>query len=680
EGPYAVLAIAPSTTTLADELRCLQEKRGLSRGAYLQAANRHLRENLDRFIDVVEATGELIWETDRHCRLTFFTDNLTRLVGLDAGSLRGRDLRTLFAPESRDALTRLLTEAIPEQARQELEAVMQAADGTRRWVALGVTATFDMHGEVDGFRGAARDITEQKAAETERREYRQRLENQVAERTKDLERASHQNRLLLESIGEGVFGVDTAGRFTFINPAGAAMLGYAPGELEGRDSHPLIHAVLADGKPRRATEEPFHRPDGSAFLADLYVAPMLEAGAVTGAVASFHDIRDRKEAEQALAARAYYDELTGLPNRTHLIERAEQTIQRQTGESGKVLLVVLNLDRFKDINDSLGHATGDSLLQRVAGRLYHRTRANETLARLGGDDFACLVADVATWEEAAGIAGRLLDAFAEPLTVGYHATGVKASMGLSLYPDHADSAEVLFQHADAALHRAKEEGRGHYRFYSSDLTQAAVRRVEVEAALREALDRGDVAVHYQPQVELATGCVVGAEALVRWEHPEWGRVAPSEFVPVAEQTGLIHALGREVMRDACQRAAASYRNGLRLGVNVSPVQLEWGDLEAEMGILLSKWEVPRGALEVEVTEEAFLRDPDRAWQVLQGLRSMGVGIAIDDFGSGYSSLAYLKTLQVDRLKIDRSFVTGMSDSPRDAALTRAAAALGRSLD
>jgi diguanylate cyclase (GGDEF)-like protein/PAS domain S-box-containing protein len=698
DGPYAVLDIAPSTATLADELERLQEKRGLSAEAYLQAANRHLRENLERFVEVLEATGEFIWETDRQFRLTYFTDNLARVLGRTTDSLHGEDLRALLTAEGRRTLVAALSGEGQLQPRQELEVSAGTAEGGHRWLALGATPTYDLHGGVNGFRGAGRDITEQKAAEAELERHRERLEQEVAERTAELERLNHHNRLLLESIGEGVFGVDTSGRFTFINPAGADMLGYDPDDLIGRDSHALTHyrhldgspypqqdcavsAVLADGQARRRTEEPFYRRDGTAFLVEFYVAPILEEGEISGAVVSFRDIRDRKEAEQALAARAYYDDLTGLPNRPHLIEHTEQVLEERARDGGRTALLVLNLDRFKDINDSLGHASGDWLLQRVAARLFHRTRPGEKLARLGGDEFACLVEGIGAAEEAAEVARRLLEGFTDPVTVGYHTMEVGASAGISVYPDNGDSAEILFQNADAALHQAKEKGRGHYQFYTEAMTRAAAQRVQVEAALREAIDREEVVVYYQPQVDVASGRVVGAEALARWHHAQWGWVSPAEFVPVAEQTGLIHGLGRRVLRHVCRQAAQWHGQGLRrLGVNVSPAQLEWEDLETVLGELLSEQGVPPRTLEVEVTEEAFLRDPERASQVLHRLRDMGLCIAIDDFGTGYSSLAYLKALPVDRLKIDRSFVSGVPDDPQDTAITRAVAALGRSLD
>ena len=695
-GKSVVLEVAPSPTTLAQELERLQSERGLSSEAHLQAANRYLRENLDRFIDVVAATGEFIWEMDRFGQITYVTDRLGAVLGYSTDDLRGTDFLRLLTEDGAAEWQRRVEAAAEAPGSHQLEVTAHTEAGAVRWLALGLTATVDLHGSVAGYRGAGRDITQQKEAERELHRHRDALEAEVAEHTRELERVSHHNRLLLESIGEGVFGVDTEGRFTFINPAGAAMFGADPEDLIGQDSHSATHhtrldglpypveqcpvnATIRDGQPRQISEEAFYRLDGTAFLVEYYAAPVREGDAIRGAVVSFRDIRDRKEAEAALAARAYYDDLTGLPNRTHLIEYAEGVLARDP--EGAALLIV-NLDRFKDINDSLGHAVGDWLLQQVASRLYHCLADGEVLARLGSDEFACFMEAVADPDQPEAMARRFMAALKPPVAVGQQTIEAGVSVGISRYPEHGTSAEMLFKNADAALHRAKAKGSRHYQVYSAELTTEASRRVQLESALRQAIDQGAIEVHYQPQIDLDGDHLVGVEALARWHHAEWGWVSPGQFIPVAEESGLVHALGRFVLEQACEQLNRWRSAGCdvgRVAVNISPAQLEWEELEELVRQRLTASTSP-GALELEVTEEAFLREPERAAAVLQRLSELGVCIAIDDFGTGYSSLAYLKNLPVDRLKIDRSFIAGIPDSAKDAAITQTVTALGRNLE
>ncbi|MFP4616226.1 MAG: EAL domain-containing protein [Thiohalorhabdus sp.] len=695
DGPYVLLDIAASSETLDTVLERRLEGAGPDPKAALPAAGSRLRDELDRFIAVVEATGEFVWETDRGFRLTHVSGSLGRVLGTDANRLRGEDFRTFLTPETRGALEQLLKNGPEGRSWGQAEVDGWTVAGEERHLLLVATPTRGPHGEVTGLRGVGRDCTDRNRDRGTIERSHERLQGEVAARARELERLHVHTRQVLESIGEGIFEVDAEGRFTFINAAGAEMLGYAPEELEGRDTRLLapanrefppeqdcpVRAVLADGEPRRRSEEFLFRKDGTAFLAELYVAPVREEGGVAGAVVSFRDIRDRKEAEEALVARAYYDDVTGLPNRVHLLEQAERVLGRRSAEEGRVALILLNLDRFKDINDSLGHAAGDWLLQRVAARLYHRTDSHEKLARLHGDELACLVVGLESFQQAAAAVRRFLDSFAEPFAVGDHTVAAGATAGVSVYPDHGSSAEILLQNAEVALHEAKKRGRGGFRFYAPNMTRAASRRVQMEAELRRALDGGDLAVHFQPQVDLSSGSVVGAEALARWRHPEWGWVPPDQFIPVAERTGMVHTLGREVLQVACRHAAQWRAQGLqRVAVNLSPLQLEGEGLEKELQECLAEEELTPDALELEVTEEVFLRDPERASRVLGRFREQGLHVAIDDFGTGYSSLAYLKVLPVDRLKMDRSFVRNLPEDGQDAAITQAVTTLARELN
>jgi diguanylate cyclase (GGDEF)-like protein/PAS domain S-box-containing protein len=387
------------------------------------------------------------------------------------------------------------------------------------------------------------------------------------------------------------------------------------------------------------------------------------------------DITERKAQEARIEHLAYHDSLTGLPNRAMLMDRLGQALSQAQRLDQQVAVLFIDLDRFKLVNDSLGHAVGDQLLQEIARRLRATLRDNDTVARVGGDEFQVVACNVAGATDAARIAEKLMRVLGEPFVLEGQELHVSASLGVSLFPRDGATGELLLKYADTALYEAKGEGRNAYRFFSPEMNAQAHGRLRLENDLRRAVERHELELHYQPQLDLATGEVCAVEALVRWRHPVRGLVLPNAFIPMAEETGLVLGIGEWVLNEACCQVAQWQREGLadnltplRVAVNISARQLQRPGLDGAVRRALSLSGLPAGCLELEITESSVMLDPLHARSVLQSLRELGVQLSIDDFGTGYSSLAYLKRLPLDRLKIDRSFIGGIPADPDDAAI------------
>ena len=387
------------------------------------------------------------------------------------------------------------------------------------------------------------------------------------------------------------------------------------------------------------------------------------------------DVTERKAQEARIEHLAYHDSLTGLPNRAMLMDRLGQALSQAQRLGQQVAVLFMDLDRFKLVNDSLGHPAGDQLLKEIARRLRATLRDNDTVARVGGDEFQVVVCNVAGSVDAARIAEKLMRSLAEPFTLEGQELHVTASLGVSLFPRDGASGELLLKYADIALYEAKGDGRNAYRFFSPEMNAQAHGRLRLENDLRRAVERRELELHYQPQLDLATGEVCAVEALVRWRHPVRGLVPPNAFIPMAEETGLVLGIGEWVLNEACRQVAQWQREGLvdnvsplRVAVNISARQLQRPGLDDAVRRALSLSGLPAACLELEITESSVMLDPLHARSVLESLRGLGVLLSIDDFGTGYSSLAYLKRLPLDRLKIDRSFIDGIPSDSDDAAI------------
>jgi diguanylate cyclase (GGDEF)-like protein len=389
-------------------------------------------------------------------------------------------------------------------------------------------------------------------------------------------------------------------------------------------------------------------------------------------------LRLRRQMEE-IERRAFYDELTGLPNRALYRDRIEQAILAAQRDDDQATLMLLDVDRFKEVNDALGHDTGDLLLQELARRLRETLRTKDTLARLGGDEFGILLPGTSV-EEAAFSASRIHAAFEAPFTLRGLALAVRTSVGIAAYPEHGEDLDVLLQHADVAMYVAKDSRAG-TAIYDAAEDENDAARLALAGQLRSAIENDELVLHFQPMAELESGRIVGAEALVRWEHPERGFIQPADFIPLAERMGLLNPLSRHVVESSLKQCAAWNEFGLTLRVSVNLTIPDLLDLQAPEWIaeLLSEWRVRPEQLELEITESTILADPFRVRQVLNRLNELGVRLAIDDFGTGYSSLAYLKRLPVQRIKIDRSFVKDMCEDASDATIVRSTIELGRNL-
>ncbi len=481
----------------------------------------------------------------------------------------------------------------------------------------------------------------------------------------------------------------------YVNPAFERITGYAASEVIGQrladlqgpeharqDMHAIIDA-LQEQREGKAIVRNF-RKDGSTYWSELFVAPVRDDGdgPVSHFVVAQYDISTVMRFEQELEFQSRHDVLTGLANRLLLRERLEQAMAVARRSTLPLWVVFIDLDRFKFVNDTLGHDAGDTLLKLIADRLRAATREVDTVARLGGDEFVLLLPQHANSDPGQVILQRVLDAVAQPLQVGGHEFFLTCSMGVAAYPDDGDNAETLIKHADIAMYRAKEQGRNHWQSYAPAMNASMLARLSLESELRHALERGQFHLVYQPQVELDSGTVVGMEALLRWQHPTLGAIAPGDFIHLAEEMGLIVPIGAWALQTACAQAKAWQRaglGGLRLAVNLSARQFRQGGLLQSVREILAVTGLEPRFLELELTESMMMQDVDQAIATMGKLKALGLQLSIDDFGTGYSSLAHLRHFPIDVLKIDKSFVSDILYSADDAAIVQAIIALAHSL-
>jgi diguanylate cyclase (GGDEF)-like protein/PAS domain S-box-containing protein len=503
----------------------------------------------------------------------------------------------------------------------------------------------------------------------------------------------------LNSIGDAVISTDITGTIALLNLVAEKMTGWSTQEAAG---HPVADVFrILDATTREISPDAMEaavrndctehlpsnslliRRDGHEIPIDNSVSPIHDRqGHVTGAVIVFRDVSAAREMALRMAHSAEHDFLTGLPNRMLLNDRLGQAIAMAARHSTRVAVLFLDLDGFKRVNDSLGHPIGDRLLQSVAGRLAACVRASDTVSRQGGDEFVVLLPEAGQWEDAATVARRMLLAVAETHTLDQRDLHITTSVGVSIYPDDGANAETLIRNADMAMYQAKENGRNGYQFFMPEMNVRAVERRSIEEGLRRALEQHEFVLHYQPKVNLATGAISGAEALIRWRHPTEGLVSPARFIPVAEESGLILQIGNWVLREACRQARAWADEGLpgmTIAVNVSAIELRDASfLEGLFRVLGETGLDPRN-LEVEITESVLMRNAESAAAILLALRGRGVRVSVDDFGTGYSSLSYLQKFAVDALKIDQSFVSQIASAQDEASIVTAVISMSRSL-
>ena len=636
---------------------------------------RHLlqaRDELQTAYQVVEASPSVLfrWRLAPGWPVEYVSGNVRRWGYAPESFLNGtRCFADIVHPDDLDRVGAEVEQhlAAGETAyRQEYR--IRHADGSVRWVGDLTHVFRDADGGVDRIEGVVTDITEQRASERRQREAAAILDNTL----------------------EGVIVTDEQERVLMVNAAFQSLTGYTEAEVLGR---PVSFLDADGGSPwaeiRDRLESEGHwqgemasrRKNGEVFPELRAISRVAgPAGEEDHVVHLFTDMSRLRATEERLDFLAQHDALTDLPNRVLLLARLRELIAAPA--EPRLGLLMIDIDRFRDVNDSYGHHVGDALLRQAARRL-EELLAGQFLARLGGDEFTVLIEEPQGREELAVRAEEVIESLTRPWQLD-NGTEVRlgASVGITLYPDFGRSPAILLQQADAAVYRAKTEGRGSYRFFDESLTAGARQRVEMETRLRRAIEVGDLELHYQPQVDIGTGRIIGAESLVRWRDGDRGLVPPDVFIPVAEQTGMIDALGEWVLREACRQGRAWREAGLavpRLAVNLSARQLHAGDLIRRIGTILEETGYPADQLELELTEGALMRQRDRSVSVLRALRRLGVHLAIDDFGTGYSSLAYLRQFPIDVLKIDKRFVDDLASNNDDREIASAILAMGHAL-
>jgi diguanylate cyclase (GGDEF)-like protein/PAS domain S-box-containing protein len=503
----------------------------------------------------------------------------------------------------------------------------------------------------------------------------------------------------LNSIGDAVLCTDVSGDTTYLNLVAETMTGWRREEANGK---PLAEVFrIIDGATRMTAKDPMKmaveqnrtvgltpncvliRKDGLEFAIEDSAAPIHDrAGRIIGAVIVFHDVSVARAMSIQMSHSAQHDVVTNLPNRLLLNDRITQSIALARRQNKPIAVIFLDLDRFKYINDSLGHAAGDKLLQSVSKRLLTEVRASDTVSRQGGDEFVILLSEITRPEDAATSAAKILASLNAPHTIGGQDLHINGSIGISVYPGDGDDAETLIKNADTAMYHAKEKGRNNFKFFKADMNLKAVERQSLEVKLRRALEREEFLLHYQPKVNLVTGEITGVEALIRWYQPDQGLVPPSQFVPVAEDCGLIVEIGHWVLREACRQAREWQDAGLpfkRISVNVSAAEFRSKGFVAGVRTILRDTGLDARYLDLELTEGVLMQNAESTGAVLRNLKAMGLHLAVDDFGTGYSSLSYLQQFPMDVLKIDQSFVHRITGDPDDSPIVSAIIDMGKNL-
>ena len=506
-------------------------------------------------------------------------------------------------------------------------------------------------------------------------------------------------QVTLNSIGDAVVSTDVAGNVTYLNFVAESLTGWSQLEAAG---HPLEDVLrIIDGTTRTPARNPMEfairenrtvsltpncvliRRDGAESPIEDSAAPIHDRhGQVTGAVMVFHDVSAARATALRMAYLAQHDSLTDLPNRILFNDRLSEAMALAGRYQRQLAVLFLDVDRFKHVNDSLGHDIGDRLLQSIAQRLLGCVRASDTVSRQGGDEFVILLSELTQAQDAIVSADKILETLRTPHRIDEYDVQVTASIGIVTYPDDGMDCETLLKHADFAMYHAKDSGRDNRQFFKRDLNLRAVKRQSLEDSMRHALERHEFAVHYQPKVNLENGEIVGVEALIRWLHPELGLVSPAEFIPIAEESGLMVPIGRWVLGQACHQAQAWQEIGLapiRIAVNISPVELRVRDFLTGLGVILAETGLDPRLLELELTETFMVQDSAAMLAVLQDLKRLGIKLALDDFGTGYSSLNHLKRFPIDTLKIDQSFVRTVTTNADDASIVCAVISMGKSL-
>ncbi|MCE1241318.1 MAG: EAL domain-containing protein [Azonexaceae bacterium] len=620
------------------------------------------------------AAGQGTWEYRPDNGCIHWDQEFLKILGLPQVPENFDDSLRLVHPEDQQILQQLFAQALPDAGRAAVcEFRMQHADGRWIWLEGRGKIVPDDH---DGKRilGTITDISLRKQAEIE-----ERLSSAV-----------------FTGISDGVCITDPQGRVLMVNEAFVRSTGYPTSEIVGREMDCLRSGLHADEFYRDIWqtlarhgnwqgEITNRRKDGELISEWLNISAVRDSlGRLTHYVGIYSDLSERKAALERIQYLSSHDHLTGLPNRNLLADRLSQALINAHRFERQTAVILLDINRFRSINETLGPPVGDRLLGEVASRLQGQIRDGDTMGRRGGNEFGFIMANLSHERDAIALVQHLLDALAEPFEIEGQAVVLTASIGVSLAPRDGNDAATLLRTADTALARAKQAGRNTFRFYSPEMDADAARRLALEAALQHAVDRGELSLAYQPQVSLDSGRLIGMEALLRWQHPEFGQISPAEFIPLAEDNGQIVALGKWVLASACRQTKRWLDLGLianlRVAVNLSTRQFRQADLPDTVSRILEETGLPPAALELEITENAFIEDLDTAIATCRTLKKLGIKLSLDDFGTGYSSLSYVSRFPFDKIKIDQSFVRDIIENPVNAAIATSAIVMARSLN
>ncbi len=618
---------------------------------------------------------------DESWTMEFVSEGCRRLTGYDASDLllnNRLSYESLTHPDDRRRIREEIANGLQLLQRFDTEYRILHASGEVRWVWERGAGVYNEAGDLIAIEGIIQDITERKSSSQALREAERRYYS------------------LFENAIEGIFRTTLDGQYLDANPALARIYGFESAQELIAKLKDIRHQLYVDPSRRDEFmglikargvvanfEAQIYRKNGEViWISENARAVHDPDGHVICYEGTVEDITERKLYQARIEQQANYDTLTGLANRSLLHDRLQQAILSAANYGTRLAVVFVDLDRFKFINDSLGHHVGDELLRAMAERLKQSVRESDTVARLGGDEFVLLINGQRDPDAVAVVLERMLSDISQPWTIPQGDFNVTCSIGVALYPDDGDTAETLLKHADTAMYRAKEKGRNNFQFFTAELNALITQRLELENKLRRALERQQFELHYQPRVDMQSRKIVAAEALIRWQVSEHEIVPPSRFIPIAEEIGLIAPIGKWVLRTACEQNKAWQDAGIPpfvMSVNVSARQFRQENFVQIVADVLRETALDACYLEIELTESAVMHDAEQFIAMLGELNDLGVQIALDDFGTGYSSLSYLKRLPVDRLKVDRSFVQDIATDADDATIVRTIVALGHNL-
>ena len=653
--------------------------RGMSRDiTERKQAEETIRQSEERYRTILDEMEDGYFELDLAGNFTFANDADCRLLGYSREELIGANFRGQMAKEEFETVYKAFSNIyITGKPQRGISYKAIRKDGTTGFAEVAGFPLRNQKGEIIGFRGIGRDISERMQMEEALRQSEERY------------------RTIIKEMEEWYFETDLTGNITFFNEIFANVVGHSQKDITGlnfksfikkeeADSvYRLFHQVFKTGKSTKNFPYEFINTDGTVTSAEFSIFPKRDIeGKVCGFRGVAHDITERKIAEEKIQYMATHDSLTGLPNRLMFSQLLNHSLQSANRYKRQFAILFIDLDRFKNINDTMGHEAGDLLLQEIAARLKQTLRAVDVVSRLGGDEFVILIDEVSDTSHVATVAHKILISIIKPLTIMEQECRITASIGISIYPKDAEDEQSLMKNADLAMYLAKEEGKNNYQFYSEDIQSKSLEHLSIETNLRFAMERNELSLHYQAKVDFKTNAITGVEALLRWQNPNLGSVTPMQFIPVAEETGLIIPIGLWVMKTACAQNVAWQQQGLPpvcMAVNLSPRQLTDDNLIDDIMTALNESGMAPNLLELEITESMVMHNPTRMISVLAKIKSLGVRLAIDDFGTGYSSLAQIKHFPVDTLKVDRSFIRNIPQDAEDKAITEAIIAMGKTL-